>query len=199
MSWINPTPDEAADGYYASKRKYSEAASQRYASQRAEEGYRAERSRTLGAIASCASDKINFERRIEDLEKIIGMMQGTGGFFSEDVPGAISTANSSLAQADNSYRSCIKCDSLAAPDMTDIFRNKAVEEEQNSASALQGFISEKARLEQAVIELQAQINALSAAVDTLSQQIRSCNAEQASLSKIMAGSAYDISHYRRYM
>jgi uncharacterized protein YlxW (UPF0749 family) len=196
MSWFNPSPDEAADEYYASRNRYNDAANQKYQSERQEEGYRSERCGVVNALNSCHSDKINFEKRLEDLTKIIGCMEGSGFI---DVPGSIGVSNNSSEQADDSLRKSIQCDDIATPDFAGVFRCKSVEEETHSNNALNDFKKERERLKQAIEDLKNQINQLNAAFDNLSSQIAACNAQQAELRKVMVSSAFDMSHFKSYM
>ena len=79
MSWYNPSQDEAAEEYYASKSRYANAANQRASAAKAAENCSYEKSQALSAIESCKNDKLNFEKRIEDIQTIIGAMEGSGG------------------------------------------------------------------------------------------------------------------------
>lgn len=196
MSWFNPSPDEAADEYYASKSRYENAASERYQSERQEENYRSERSSVRSAIGSCRSDKINFEKRLEDLIRIIGCLEGSGFI---DVPGSIGHSNKSSEDAGESLRQSIQCSDITTPDFAGVFRCKSVEEETHSSSALDEFKKERERLKQAIEDLKAQINQLQAEFDNLSSQIAACNAQQAALKRVMVNSAFDMNHFKSYM
>ena len=91
-SWSNPTPEEATDAYNYYKSKYNSAASQKKASEQQESNYRAQKDAAKNALSNAKSDKVNFEKRLRGIEDIIKMLEGTGGWFSTDVPGEISTA-----------------------------------------------------------------------------------------------------------
>lgn len=199
MSWWNPSQNEAADEYYASKSRYNQAANQRYASQRAEANYRSQRAQSMDKISECRSDKLNFERRVKDIAAIIGALEGTGHLFSADVPGTISSYNKSGETASNSFRDSIKNSDVPAANLAEIFRGKSVEEDANSSAALNEYKAEKARLEQALRDLENQINSLRNSVDTLTRQISACNIEQIHLRRVMVTSAFDMSHFRRFM
>ena len=75
MSWYNPTPDEATDAYTANKNKYADAASQLRASQRQEDNYRAAQRSAVAQQANLASQKLNFEKRLEGIQKIVKMLE----------------------------------------------------------------------------------------------------------------------------
>ena len=199
MSWYSPTQSEAADAYYASKSRYMNAASQKYASQRAEDNYRSQRSQSISAIHSCRSEKLNFERRVQDIGRIISALEGSATLSGADVPGSITSFNKTADQTDRSYKESIRCRDIAPANINEVFRCKSVEEDSNSSHALQEYKAEKARLEQALIDLENQINSLESSVEDLTRQISACNAEQAYLRRVMVSSAFDMNHFRRYM
>jgi len=197
MSWYNPDKSEAQEGYYSSKRKYDAASEQKRSSEIAEESYRAQRSSAKSEIASCKKDKINFEKRIKDIEKVIGCF--TGASFFNDIPSEINQFNSSSKKADNSYRNCIKTADIQAANLSEVFRAKSVEEDNDTSTALSELQNEKNRLEQEVANLKAQLQSLSNIVDTLSSNIRACDAEQARCTRQMFASSFDMNHYRKHM
>ena len=200
MSWFNPTSEEASEAYSYYKNRYSSAASQRNASIRQEQSYSAERSAANSQMSSLSAQKLNFEKRLEGIENIIKMLEGSGGWFSANVPSAIFKAVSSIQKADTSYHQSIRMTGgSAAASLETAFKTKTVEEDNNSASALQGYKAEKARLEQSIAELKAQIAALSSLISSLSSKISECNAVQAALQTTMNASAYEMNHYRRFM
>lgn len=199
MSWYNPTPDEAEEAYAYYKRQYSDAASARNASIRQEQNYVSQRNSAKTQIGNLSSQKINFEKRLAGIEKIIKMLEGSGGWFSENVPGEINKANKSIKKADSSYRGSIKMTGAPAASLENAFNVKSVEADPNSASALRDFKNEKSRLEQSLSDIKNQLNSLSSLVSTLNSKIFACNAEQFSLRNTMNTSAYEMNHYKRYM
>lgn len=200
MSWSNPSPEEASEAYFYYKDRYSTAASQRSASIRQEESFVSQRSAASSQMSSLSAQKINFEKRLEGIENIIKMLEGSGGWFATDVPGAISKAVSSIQRADSSYHQSIKMTGgTAAASLETAFKAKTVEEDYRSSSALQGYKTEKARLEQSIADLKAQIASLSSLISSLSSKISACNADQAALQRAMNSSAYEMNHYKKYM
>ncbi len=200
MSWSNPSPSEAAEMYSYYKHKYENAANQKRASERLEQSYISQRSSASSQLNNAKAQKVNLEKRLEGVEKIIKMLEGTGGWFSTNVPNAIQTAKNKLKQADNSYRSSIKVTGgIAAASIESAFATKAVEEDANSANALNEFKKERTRLEQAISELNSQINNLAATIANLTSSINACNETQASLQSAMNSYAYDMNHYHGFM
>lgn len=200
MSWSNPTQEEAAEAYDYYKHKYSTAAYQRNASIRQEQSYASEKNAATSKMNGLSAQKLNFEKRLEGIENIIKMLEGSGGWFSTNVPGAISKAVSSIKKADTSYRQSIRMSGgVAAASLETAFKAKGVEEDGNSASALQGYKAEKARLEQSIADIKAQIAALSGLISSLSSKISACSADQAALQRTMNSSAYEMNHYKKFM
>lgn len=205
MSWYNPSQDEAAEEYYSSKRRYTNAANQRNAAKKAAENCCAEKSQAISEIKACKSEKLNFEKRIEDIRCIIGALDGSQsggiliGAIGTDVPGIISRFNECAGKADASYKESMKCSDMTAASIQEVFKSKSVEEDVHTSDALAKFKAELARLQQAVADLQAQINSLSSTVDELTSKINSYNAEQMNWRKVMVSSAYEMNHYKGYM
>ena len=135
MSWYNPSQDEAAEEYYASKSRYANAANQRASAAKAAENCSYEKSQALSAIESCKNDKLNFEKRIEDIQTIIGAMEGSGGGSSlisamgADLPTILNQFNDSAQQTDGSYQGSIKCPDFTAASFLNVFKNKGVIED----------------------------------------------------------------------
>lgn len=204
MSWNNPSPDEAANAYYSSKSRYNNAASQRQAASRAAEHASAERSRARSEITSCQTDKLNFEKRIEDIRHIVQALDGSASgplvaSIGADIPTLIASLNTSMQESDSAYRGSIISPDITPAQFYEIMRSNPVGDDSLLSAALQKFRDEIVRLQQAIAELERKINALNALVSDLSTKIRNYEAAQADWSRVMQSSAYDMNHYRGYM
>lgn len=200
MSWANPSPSEAAEMYSYFKHKYEDAANQKRASERLESSYVSQKNSAVSQLNAANSQRVNLEKRLEGVEKIIKMLEGSGGWFTSSVPEAIDKAKSKLKQADSSYRSSIRViGGTTAASIETAFAIKSVEEDPNSANALSEFKKERTRIEQAITELQSQINNLSSLISSLTSSINACNQTQASLQSAMNSYAYDMNHYHGFM
>lgn len=203
MSWYNPSQDEAADEYYSSKSRYTNAANQRYAAARAAESCCAEKASALAAIGSCQSDKINFEKRIEDIRQIVAALEGGGGSLvsaiGADIPTLISKFNNSAMKTDESYSGSIFCKDIKPISICGIFENKRVCDDPFLSVALEQFKNEITRLENALRDLETQMNNLSNMVNELTSKINMYNAEQADCRRIMVSSAFEMNHFKLYM
>lgn len=195
---MNPTEEEAEEAYDYYKGKYNAAASQKRASERQEQTYREEKKNAVSRKNELASQKLNFEDRLEGIVKIISMLEGTGGWFTANVPDSIGKAQRALTKTDNSFNSCIKLTGGGSASMETAFAMKTVDADQNSSSALQAYRAEKTRLEGQLEELRRQIDSLSEQISSLTGKINSCNAEQWSLQSSMNSYAYDMNHYKKY-
>lgn len=200
MSWANPSPSEAAEMYSYFKHKYEDAANQKRASERLESSYVSQKNSAVSQLNAANSQRVNLEKRLEGVEKIIKMLEGSGGWFTSSVPEAIDKAKSKLKQADSSYRSSIRViGGTTSASIESAFAIKTVEEDPNSANALSEFKKERTRIEQAITELQSQINNLSSLISSLTGSINACNQTQASLQSAMNSYAYDMNHYHGFM
>ena len=200
MSWYDPSQEEAVEAYSYYQNKYYNAANQRNASKRQEQEFISQKSAAAAKMNESSSQKLNFEKRLEGIIKIIRMLEGTGGLFSADVPGAISKAASTLQKTDTSYRRSIRMTGgTAAASLESAFAVKTVEGDPRSASALAAYKAEKERLEQNIADLKSQIASLSGQITALSRQISACSAAQVSYKNTMNTCAYEMNHYRKYM
>ena len=147
-----------------------------------------------------SAQKLNFEKRLEGIIKIIKMLEGSGSWFATNVPSTISKATSTIQKTDTSYRRSIRMTGgMVAASLETAFAVKTVESDHRSASALQAYKLEKTRLEQSIADLKSQIAFVSSQISTLSKQISACSAAQASYKNTMNFSAYEMNHYRKYM
>ena len=205
MSWYNPSQDEAAEEYYASKSRYANAANQRASAAKAAENCSYEKSQALSAIESCKNDKLNFEKRIEDIQTIIGAMEGSGGGSSlisamgADLPTILNQFNDSAQQTDGSYQGSIKCPDFTAASFLNVFKNKGVIEDTLLSGSLEIFRNEVQRLQEALQNLEQQINQLSGLVGELTSKINLYQMEQADWRKVMVSSAFEMNHFKNYM
>lgn len=205
MSWYNPSQDEAAEEYYASKSRYANAANQRASAAKAAENCSYEKSQALSAIESCKNDKLNFEKRIEDIQTIIGAMEGSGGGSSlisamgADLPTILNQFNDSAQQTDSSYQGSIKCPDFIAASFLDVFKNKGVIEDTLLSGSLEMFQNEMQRLQEALQNLEQQMNQLSGLVEELTSKINMYQVEQADWRKVMVSSAFEMNHFKNYM
>lgn len=205
MSWYNPSQDEAAEEYYASKSRYANAANQRASAAKAAENCYYEKSQALSAIESCKNDKLNFEKRIEDIQTIIGAMEGSGGGSSlisamgADLPTILNQFNDSAQQTDSSYQGSIKCPDFIAASFLDVFKNKGVIEDTLLSGSLEMFRNEMQRLQEALQNLEQQMDQLSGLVGELTSKINMYQVEQADWRKVMVSSAFEMNHFKNYM
>ena len=199
MSWSHPTASEAEEYYSYYKKRYNEAAIQKKASENKEENYRSQKNSNKAQIKNMKSQKINFEKRIEDIEKIIKMLEG-GSFVFNDVPEKISKANSKLDNVGESYLKSVKVTGGGSKaSFESAFSVKSVQADSYSAAALQQLKKEKTRVEQEINNMSKKINSLTASIDELNKKINSCNNYQRTLRSNMFSYAYEMNHFKRFM
>ena len=121
MSWLNPTSDEAAESYSYYKNKYYNAANQKRTSEKQEQSYVSQKKSATSKMNALSTQKVNLEKRLSGIVNIIKMLEGTGGWFSANVPNAISKATSALNKTIDSYRSCIKMSGVVAASLKSAF------------------------------------------------------------------------------
>lgn len=198
MSWFNPTPEEAAEEYYSAKTHYAQAAKERFAAKNAALHYHDEQNYVNHLMQESFHDKINFEKRIEDIQNLIRFLSDENKMHLLSVPHVINYYQSSADHAGTSYRESIQSPDLSAADLSTALRCESVEENMHSAQALALFQKELARLEQAIQDINARISQLTQMTQELSRKIMLCELEQDKWRKMMLSSAYDMQHFSKY-
>lgn len=195
IPWKNPSPSQAEEQYSYNKNRYNDAAERKCISERQEQTYISEKKSANLKIDNLSSQKRSLEKRLEGVEKIIRMLEGTGGLFATNIPDAILKANNELNKADSSYRKSIKMSGgVSSASLEDAFHSMPVDD-----TLIQYYKAEKARIEQKIFDLKSQISALNILVSELNQKIKSCNATQSSMRSIMNTSSFEMAHYKKYM
>ncbi len=196
--WNNPSENEAEEACDYYRKKYEDAAWNLRAAERDHQEYRSQKSAAVGKRDNLSQQKVNFEKRLEGIERIIAMLEGTGGLFTENVPETIRKAQKSLSKTDESFRSSIRLTGgSAAPSFENAFETKSVEADAHTASALQAFKREKNRLEKEIENLKIQISRLSELIDDLNRKISACVEYQAEMRYRMNSFAFDLRHYQK--
>ena len=193
------TPDQAADAYIASSRRYAQAAEQKTYWANQEQSFRSQKQYVSAQISAGRTERINFEKRLAGIGEIIRILEG-GGFFSANPPRAISDANQSIQAANLSYQKCVRLvDGNGAADMEAVFKAQTVDGDFNSGKALLEYKQEKRDLEQKIAELKARLAQLSDAADALTRQISDASAQQWLARSSMLSNAFDMNLYRHQM
>lgn len=198
-SWNNPTPEEAEEAYWYNRNRYYNAASEYNAARNRAQSLEYQKSASKSQMQSLSTQRVNLEKRLDGVEKIIRCMVGSGGWLATNVPSAISKASKALEKADESFRKSIRLDGgISAARMAERLRVKSVEEDANSSSALSLYRKEKVRIENEINEIRKNLNALSDKVNQLNGQLNSCYSTQNSARKVMNSTTYEMNHYRKY-
>ena len=198
MSWLNPTEEEAEEEYRYYKKKYNSAYNSLNASERNEQNCINIRNSAQKKVDAAKTQKKNDEKRLKEIKDILKILEGSGGWFSSDIPGAIEKNNNAVDAADESYRKCIRCDGITAADIGKIFRVDTVEQNAGSAQALSAFRAEVRRLEQSIDSLKNTIATETARAEDMRTQINRCNSEQRTYRNTMNNALYNMNHYKKY-
>lgn len=123
-------------------------------------------------ISSLKKEKKGLEKRLEGVKKIIEMMQGSGGFFSTNVPDSIQKSNNASSKAGHDYRGCVRCSGVGSADFGGKFDSKSVTGNSNSNSALIALEAEKSRIERLIADIDSKIKSLENNIDTYKANIK---------------------------
>ena len=190
---------DAYEMYSFYRRKYNNASSQRSTSERKEEEYRTSKSRAETDLKNSKKEKLNLERRLEGVRKIIAMMEDTGGLLSKNVPDKIQKSNKSSEESGVDFKECIKCTGIASADIAQKFHSDKVHENVHSSNALTAFETEERRLVNAIAAIERQINQLNSKIETLKTNINRCNSEQSTLKNNMRLYSSEMNHFKKLM
>ena len=193
MSWNNCTQAEAREAYDAAKSRYGRSAEEYVRNSRKLDACYADYSRTNAKADSMRSDKINFEKRAEQIGDIIQQLDDNG-----KVNDKIEEANEAAKSVESALSWSIKCSGVNCPPLGTIFKTPYVSENSYSMTALSMLKKEKARLEQALRDISAQLNALELEAQQLQSQMNSLAQTQQDLSRIMNACTYDMNHYKKF-
>ena len=193
MKWNNCTQTEAQEAYDYAKSKYRGAAEEYLGNKKKLDSYYDEYRGMTAQADSFRSEKLSFEKRIEDIGEVISLLGEDG-----PVENAIAEANRAAKYAEGEFARSIVCSGVNCPPLSRIFKTPYVSENSYSVTALTMLKKEKARLEQALREVNAQLNALELEAQQLQSQMNSLAQTQASLSKIMNACTYDMNHFKKF-
>lgn len=196
MRWYNPSQEEARQGYYDARKRYANAANQYKQNESLTNQCFSEYSSVRSEIGQTNSEKMNFEKRIEQIGSIIDILEGRR---EPNVPQKLQEERISASRSEEAMKLCIKCSETSSPSLGSAFRLADVNEDINSSQALQLFQKEKARLEQAVEDLKNKINNMENRSQELISRMNALNAEKISSRKNMMSSVFEMAHFKKYM
>ncbi len=167
------------------ERRYEQAKSAKRRSERRESSYVSARNRAQDDLKAAKNEKINLEKRLKGIDKIIKLLTEPGGLFSKNVPDKVQKAEKGAEETGEHYEKCIVCTSVNAVDLREKFRTASVEANADSARALEAIRRERTRVAEAIEEINRQINMLQNKIEDYKAMIRKCNSEQADYSATM--------------
>ena len=194
MGWNNCTQTEAQDCYDAAKSRFSNAAEEYTSAGKklgaCEDAYK----RTSAQADSMRSDKLNFEKRVEQIGDVIRDL---------DVEGRVNTdiyeSNRFAGIVEANFAESIICSGVNCPSITRALRTPFVSENQFSLTALSELKKEKRRLEQAIKDVAAKLSAMDQEMEELNKQMNALVQVQADMKKVIGASIYDMAHFKKYM
>ena len=192
MSWNNCTPTEAQDAYDAAKSRYNRSAEEYVSNNRKLDACYADYKAAGAKAESMRSDKLNFEKRVDQIAEVI-RLPDDGGSVNEK----IGEANQVAETVETLLAQSIKCSGVNCPPLGRVLKTPFVSENSYSLEALNGLKKEKARLEQAIRDVNAKLNALELEVQQLQGQMNSLAQIQHDLSRAMNACAFDMNYFKK--
>lgn len=193
VKWNNCTQTEAQEAYDYAKSKYRGAAEEYLGNKKKLDSYYDEYRGMTAQADSFRSEKLSFEKRIEDIGEVISLLGEDG-----PVENAIAEANRAAKYAEGEFARSIVCSGVNSPPLGSIFSCPTVTENSYSLTALNELKKEKARLEQALAEVNAKINAMELEAERLMSQMNSLAVTQNELSRTMKNCSFEMVHYKKY-
>ena len=189
----------AESDYYEAKRSYNRAVAERQSLRNQESACCSARANATSNIQNAQTNKINFEKRLAEIEKIIKMLDGSGGWFSANVPSSIENANKQLSKADESFKKCMTCTGYPPAELTEVFKTLRVDEDANTSQALDMLKKEKIRLETEIQNLKKSIAENQQIVQNMIKQLASISFAKIANTKTIAFAAYDMQAAKKAM
>ena len=194
MGWNNCTQAEAQDCYDAAQSRFNNVAEEFISAGKKIHGYGDVYRQTAAQAESMRSDKLNFEKRVEQIGDVIRDL---------DVEGRVNTdiqeANRFAGVVEENFAESIICSGVNCPSITRALRTPFVSENQFSLTALSELKKEKRRLEQAIRDVNAKLSAMEQEMEELNKQMNALTQLQADLRKVINGSVYEMNHYKKYL
>ncbi|MBR1481567.1 MAG: hypothetical protein IJ598_01220 [Ruminococcus sp.] len=193
MKWNNCTPEEAQEAYDYAKSRYQNAAEEYLSNKKKLDAFYGARGGLSAQTASVRGDKLNFEKRIEEIGDILTLLSD-GGKVDE----AVGQANAAAKVAEAAMAQSIVCSGVNSPSLASIFRCPTVSENTHSVTARDELRKEKNRLEQALADINAKLNALELELQQMTGQMNALASMQNDLSRTMHACSYEMNHYKKY-
>ena len=194
MGWNNCTQAEAQDCYDAAQSRFNNVAEEFISAGKKIHGYGDVYRQTAAQAESMRSDKLNFEKRVEQIGDVIRDL---------DVEGRVNTdiyeSNRFAGIVEANFAESIICSGVNCPSITQALKTPFVSENRFSLNALNELRKEKARLEQAIRDVNAKLNALEQEMEALNKQMNALVQVQADMKKVIGASIYDMAHFKKYM
>ena len=186
-------PQYSVDEYRAMKssaeKRMNTAIEDRAAYRRESESCNSARRTAVNNIIAGNWKKINFERRISDIARVIRMI--------EELDRNIKDANRLSEETDQCYSKCIKHDGSVPAKFHDVFAEQTVRSDPDVSRAMDLLQAEKTRLENELQNLKKEIQENERQVEELTKRIAVCNAKSMECSAMIAKSWVQMDYYSR--
>ena len=199
MSYWYPTQEEAESQYYYNRRQYYNASIENRNLQRQKDACIDQRRRLSNNRQTLQSNKINFEERLRGIDKIIRKLEGTGMFFSSNVPSTIEKADRAMNVFEDGYRRSMRVDGIPAADVRRAFAVQTVEGNRNSANALAIYIRKYQELSESIENIKRQIADMDRQMGELQRKVTDLSNQQWNMSRLMNSSLFNMEHFRPFM
>ena len=193
-TWYNCSQSEAQEGYDTAKQRYTNAATDYSQLKNKYDSCVSEYNSEKQKYDSASVQKINFQKRVEQIEEVIKMLSEGG-----KVNDAVAEANNAAKKAEAAMSIAVQCSGINSPSISSSYKCRTVEEDPDSANALAEFKKEKSRLEQSIAQVESQLRSMEEMVDNLSKQMSTLDAMKGAAQKSMKMSAYEMSHFKKYL
>ncbi len=194
MKWNNCSKEEAQEAYDYAKNRYQHAAESYLSDKKQYEACYSEYKSYSSKLDSVRSDTINFEKRIEQMDDVLKMLNSGGA-----VEDAANAANSSLKTAEEDLSKSLKHYSIPSPSISKTFECVPADRQLDSLSAIRVIEKEKRRLEQALADLKSKLRSMEQETDALTKKMNSLASGQADLSKKMKQYTFEMNHFKKYV
>lgn len=200
--WYDCTPAEAEDEYYNLRWSYKQDSARSAEIRQQCDNIAWQQSENRTQQNNLRGEALNFERRIEDLERVAEKLEGQGGGWLGRAlsPNAgVEAFNNKAKKTGSEYTGAIKCTGVTAANIASLYRCPTVSENAHSSRALQLIKNECERLREAVRKINEQIAALEEATRELAQKAAQLESDYSAIRSRMNSTIYDMNHFAAMM
>lgn len=166
-------PVNPEDEYYRYRRLYNQALDNKIYAERCSNSYTEQKNQKSTQLSNCEAKRTSDKKRLSDVKDILKALEGTGGFFSNDVPSTIEKAGKALKKLGTSFQESFRLTGGSkAADVESCLSVSQIDD-----GTIRVFRKEKERLESEISQADRTISGLKDSIGTLKSKCSQANSD----------------------